>query len=184
MPAGMLLALALTFYEGDIKYDCRRVEQGISFANLPAPSGYHLQTGGPFDSHLSQVSAEGPLEALHGWQVSGVACVAHLTAGNCSRLEQARETGRQLAKMRVHGSALSFPPRRTPPVMDAGNGVFSFPSADGVREQHHYNFGLLPEEDPRHQRVTQFSTALAACTESMGRAHGRAYRYFNTPAGS
>ena len=184
MLVGTMLALALTFYEGDIKYYCRRVEQGVSFADLPPPSGYHFHTGGPFDSHLSQVTDEGPLEALRGWQVAEVACVAHLTADNCSSLAQARETGHQLAQLIVQGSVLPFPPRRTTSVMDAGDGVFSFANADGVRGQHHYNFGFLPDEDPRSQLVNQFSTALATCTKSMGRAHYRAYRHFNTPAGS
>ena len=68
--------------------------------------------------------------------------------------------------------------------MDAGGGVFSFPNADGLREQHHYNVGFVPDEDPRYQLVNQFSVTLATCTKSTGRAHGRAYRHFNTPAGS
>lgn len=184
MLVGAMLALALTFYEGDIKYDCRRVEPGVSFPDLPPPSGYRLHTGGPFDRRLSQVTDEGPPEALHGWEISGIACVAHLTADNCPSLVQARETGRQLARMMEEGPALPFPPRRTVPVPDAGEGVFSFANADGVRGQHAYDFGFLPDEDPRHQLVKQFGTALATCTESMGRAQGRAYRHFNTPAES
>lgn len=184
MLVGTMLALALTFYEGDIRYDCRRVEQGASFPDLPPPSGYRLHTGGPFDSQLSQVTDDGPLEALRGSQMSEIACVAHLPADNCPGLVQARETARQLARMMLHGSALPFPPQRITPVMDAGDGVFSFPNADGVREQHHYNFGFMPDEDPRYQLVNQFRTALDTCTKSMGRAHGRAYRHFNTPAGS
>ena len=50
MLAGTLLALAVTFHEGAIKYECSRPERGGSFANLPPLSGYHLRTGGPFDS--------------------------------------------------------------------------------------------------------------------------------------